>query len=315
PRRASARDGPPSGEGAEGRRGDGGPGGGRRRRRTRVAGGAATLGALCSAHRGRLRALPALRRAARVSGDVESQREGARRDPGLARPPGRIPRLLIQRSRAAGDCFWFPRAGPPGLIAARALVAANTLWILLSRRDLPDVLDWPPEFWMSVSEPLKIRFLIFGLPSGVEHGLYALLHLALLTALVGLYPRLSCAVAGVLLYHFPPLDEILQYALGPYFGGTTLPVLALLVFAVARVPRAGMPASAEFAWPLRFVQVLFAFHYFWPGYAKLFHSGLRWMTGDNIRESLFLVSTFGPDPPRWAGFVASTPFLYWFIAL
>src|SRR5262249_60336474 len=27
------------------------------------------------------------------------------------------------------------------------------------------------------------------------------------------------------------------------------------------------------------------------------------------------VSTFGPDPPRWAGFVASTPFLYWFIAL
>lgn len=206
--------------------------------------------------------------------------------------------------------FWFQPAGPAGLIAARTLVAANTLWILLSRRDLPDVLAWPPEFWASVGGWLKLRFLIFGLPASVEQGLFALLHLALVGALVGVWPRLSCLIGGILLYHFAPLEEILNYALGPYFGGTTLPVLALLVFAAAHAPKAGAGASAEFRWPVRFVQVLLAFHYFWPGYAKLFHSGVRWMSGDNIRESLFLVATFGPEGPAWAGFVASRPLLY-----
>ena len=222
---------------------------------------------------------------------------------------------MIQNLYRGWERFWFRPVGPAGLIAARTLVAANTLWILLSRRDLPDVLGWPPEFWASVSSGLKLRFLIFGLPLSVEQGLFALLYLALVTALVGLFPRLSCLVAGVLLYHFAPLEEILNYAMGPYFGGTTLPVLALLVFAAAPVPRPGAGASAEFGWPLRFVQVLLAFHYFWPGYAKLFHSGLLWMSGDNIRESLFLVATFGPEGPPWAGFVASRPLLYWFIAI
>lgn len=222
---------------------------------------------------------------------------------------------MIQDLYRGWERFWFRPVGPAGLIAARTLVAANALWILLSRRDLTDVLGWPPEFWASVSGWLKLRFLIFGFPLNVEQGLFALLHLALVTALLGLFPRVSCLVAGVLLYHFAPLDEILNYAMGPYFGGTTLPVLALLVFAAVPVPRLGAGASAEFGWPLRFAQVLLAFHYFWPGYAKLFHSGLLWMSGDNIRESLFLVATFGPEGPSWAGFVASRPLLYWLIAV
>jgi hypothetical protein len=63
------------------------------------------------------------------------------------------------------------------------------------------------------------------------------------------------------------------------------------------------------------VQVLFCFNYLFPGYAKLFYSGLSWMTTDNIRESLYLVATWGPNPPPWAAFVATQPMLCWVIAV
>src|SRR5262245_63081429 len=108
----------------------------------------------------------------------------------------------------AWDRFWFQPASPTGLTVARALVAANTLWILLSRRDLPDIVSWPPEFWASVDRFTKLRFMVGVLPLEAERALYVLLYIALVAALVGVRARIACLVAGLLLYHFAPLEEI-----------------------------------------------------------------------------------------------------------
>jgi hypothetical protein len=215
----------------------------------------------------------------------------------------------------AWDRFWFQPASPTGLTVARTLVAANTLWILLSRRDLPDIVSWPPEFWASVDRFTKLRFMVGALPVEGERAFYALLYIALVGALVGVRARVACLVSGVLLYHFAPLEEIFVSSTGPYFGGTTLPTLALLVFALPRGPDRVGEASSEYRWPVRLVQVLLTCNYLLPGYAKLFYSGLSWMTADNIRESLYLFATWGSSPPPWAAFVARQPLLCWLIAL
>jgi hypothetical protein len=222
---------------------------------------------------------------------------------------------VIERLRRSWNRFWFQSLPPTGLIAARAIVAANALWILLSLRDLPDIVAWPTEFWASVAGSTKLRYLAGVLPAEAEYALYALLPLALLAALFGFRPRIACLISGLLLYHFAPLQEIFISRIGPFFGGTTLPVLALLVFAIARTPRWGADPSPDFAWPLRLVQVLLSLNYLFAGYSKLFYSGLSWMTAENIRETLYQVATWGPTAPPWAAFVAAQPALCWVVAI
>jgi hypothetical protein len=222
---------------------------------------------------------------------------------------------VIERLRRPWDRFWFQPLPPISLIAARTIVAANALWILLSLRDLPDIVAWPPEFWASVDGFTKLRFFVGGLPTAAEYGLYALLHLALLAALFGFRPRLACLLSGLLLYHFAPLQEIFIGRIGPFFGGMTLPTLALLLLAVAPTPKSGAGASPEFGWPLRMMQVLLTFNYFFAGYSKLFYSGLSWMTADNIQETVYRIATWGPTPPPLAAFAAAHRALCWAIAI
>ncbi|HET7295482.1 MAG TPA: hypothetical protein VFM88_23910, partial [Vicinamibacteria bacterium] len=118
---------------------------------------------------------------------------------------------------------------------------------------------------MSVTSERKLRFLmVFGLP--MERALYGVLHLTLLTALAGIFPRASCFVSGLLLYHFAPFETIIRTA-NPYLRGLTIPTLGLLVLSFSRCgdalalgmrQRREVPApSWEYRWPLRLVQVLF----------------------------------------------------------
>jgi hypothetical protein len=222
---------------------------------------------------------------------------------------------MIEALRGGWDRFWFQPRSPAGLIAARTIVSANAFWVLLSLGDLPDVLSWPPEFWASVDGFLKARYLVGVFPTSVEYVLYALLYLALLAALFGIRPRAACLVSGLLLYHFAPLQEIFIGHVGPFFGGLTLPTLALLVLATAENPRLGAPASPEFGWPLRLIQVLLAFNYLFAGYAKFFYSGPSWVSADNIRETLYRIGTWGPTAPPWTAFLAAQPALLWAIAI
>jgi len=195
--------------------------------------------------------------------------------------------------------FWYGPEPALNLAVARLLLAAAALWVVLSRHDLPSLLAYPPELWAGVSPERRLRFLmVFGI--FFERGLYALLHVALLCALLGVLPRVSCFVSGLLLYHFAPFETIIRTG-NPYLRGLTIPCLGLLILSFSRCgdalalwPRRGRagapPPSWEYRWPLRLVQVLFCQIYLFAGYSKLFTTGLSWASAGNIRGHLLALN-------------------------
>ena len=175
--------------------------------------------------------------------------------------------------------FWHEPGSDRSLAVARVLLAGTALWIVLSRYDLPAVLEFPPPFWSGVSAAGRARFgLVLDTPA--ERVLWALLHGTLLLAVVGWRTRGACFLSGLLLYHFAPLESIL-WTPNPYLRGLTLPVLGLLILSFAR-PQDGR-------WPVRLIQLLLCQVYFFAGYAKLFESGTAWVSAGNMRGWLLVL--------------------------
>jgi hypothetical protein len=222
--------------------------------------------------------------------------------------------MTSARLVAAWDRYWFRPASPWGLIGVRTLVVLNVLWILFSRPDLPDLAGWPREFWAAVSHFSALRYLLIGLPPVIERGLYGLLHITLVAALVGVAPRASCFISAALLYHFAPLEAIFWSRLGPYFNGLTFPVLALFALAFAARPRRDTPWSGEFRWPLALLQILFAFHYVGAWFSKLHTAGWAWVSADNIAGMVRWNMVWGVTTPL-APAIAASRLACWAIAI
>lgn len=185
--------------------------------------------------------------------------------------------------RRLWDRVWFRPAHPLCLAAARVILCAQALWILLSRPDLPDLARWPREFWALADPLLAVRFGL-GLPATVEWPLFLLLHGTLVLALAGVRPPLTCFASALLLYHFAPFEEAIAGLPHTSFGGLTVPVLGLFILSFARpAPARGEP-SAENRWPFALVQFVFALGYFLPFLAKLRFSGPGWFTAENIHH-------------------------------
>jgi hypothetical protein len=214
------------------------------------------------------------------------------------------------RARQAWERFWHRPEAARNLAVARMLLAGSALWVVLSRVDLPGVLAFPPELWAAVSPERRWRFgLVLG--QGAERALFGLLHFTLLGALLGVWPRLSCLLSGLLLYHFAPLETLFRTP-NPYLRGLTLPTLGLLVLAAApslgdltlwprRAARGTVPG-----WPLRLVQVLVCAVYFFAGYAKLWQSGPAWAAADNMRRYLLSLNQgLAADPPATLGYAVA----------
>ena len=210
--------------------------------------------------------------------------------------------------------FWYAHDSPRNLAAARIVLAAAALWVVLSRVDLPSILAFPPELWEHVGAERRLRFLmLFDL--GTERALYGLLHLTLLAAILGVGSRTACFMSGLLLYHFAPMETIIRSA-NPYLRGLTLPTLGLLILSFGpcgdrlALWRPGRPAAAPgaYRWPLRLVQVLFCEMYVFAAWSKLFASGLPWLAPDNIRRYLLLLNQALPSSLSWVGLaVANHP--------
>jgi hypothetical protein len=181
--------------------------------------------------------------------------------------------------RGLWERVWFRPAHPLCLTAARVILCAQALWILASRPDLPDLARWPREFWVLTDPRIAWRFGL-GLPAPVEWALFAVLFVALVLALCGVRPAVSCFAAALLLYHFAPLEEVVVGLPHTAFGGLTVPVLGLFILSFAR-PSGGAPA-AENRWPFALIQFLFALGYFLPFLAKLRFSGPAWFTAENM---------------------------------
>jgi hypothetical protein len=219
----------------------------------------------------------------------------------------------LSAAAALWDRVWFRPAHPLCLTATRAIVSLQALWILLSRPDLPDLARWPSEFWVLVGPALPARFFILGLPAGVEYALFLVLHASLVAAAIGLRPRLSCLLSGLLLYHFAPFEEAIAGLPHTAFGGLTVPVLVLLVLSFAEPPpRSGAP-SPEYRWPFALAQLLFALGYFLPTLAKLRFSGPGWFTAENIRY--YALGNLAVTGAPLAAWVAERPLVCGAIAL
>ena len=210
----------------------------------------------------------------------------------------------------AWDAFWFRPAPPHNLIAARIIVALTTLWLVLSRPLLPDVVRWPAPFWKHADIFIRVRFGIMPLPFAVEMTLYVLLALSLLATAAGVFTRLAAFTSAILVYHFAPFEDILVSTGGPFFRGFTAPLLALLVIAFANSPQKRSEPSAEFRWPVALIQLIFALTYLLSGISKLRLAGLAWATRGTF-ESIVLSMMIPDSVPPWSHYFVGNPMLGW----
>ena len=196
--------------------------------------------------------------------------------------------------------FWFSPAPPLNLAVARIVFAAHAFWMLLSR-DLAGVSGVPVEFWRAAGPTLRWRYLLFPGHSGLEHALELLTLVALLAAMLGVFTRASCFLAGLLLYHLAPLETII-WTVSPYARGLTISVLGLLVLAFSRsgeclalLPSGRRPEGpdGDFQWPVKLLQVFLAQIYFFSFYSKLVVAGWGWAAPQNMRN--FLLISVEPD--------------------
>jgi hypothetical protein len=167
--------------------------------------------------------------------------------------------------------------------AARIIVAAHALLIVAWHWNLPAIFTWPREFWAGVPAGAALRYLWL-FPPRVECVLYALLAFALFCAIFGVAARASCFAAGILLYHFAPLEDVFINASGPFSSGLTVDVLALVILATAPEGR---------RWPLTLIRAAVASQYVFSTIAKLHVAGLGWFRGDNIRDMAILFDRLG----------------------
>lgn len=193
--------------------------------------------------------------------------------------------------------FWYADGSACNLAAARIIFSLLSLWVLASR-DLAGVTGVPAEFWAGVPASARWRYLDFAGHATVEHGLQWAAMVALALAALGVLPRLSCFVSGILLYHLAPLETIV-WTPNPYARGFTISVLALLTlsfspcgdcWALASNGSAKSRPKGQYNWPIRLIQLFLAQVYFFSGYAKLFHSGWQWATASNLRAWMLYFS-------------------------
>lgn len=203
---------------------------------------------------------------------------------------------ILAAARGAWDRFWFAPEPARNLAAARVLLSAHALWILLSR-DIPALSALPAEFWTDVPTSARWRFLIWEGHAGLERVLQAAALVVLVGALLGVAARACCLLAAMLLYHLAPL-ETLFFTPSPWAKGLTLPVLGLLTLSLAPCAdalriggrKSAAVAGPEHGWPLRLVQLFVCQPYLFSGIAKLESAGLGWASAANIRAWLLLAN-------------------------
>ena len=207
---------------------------------------------------------------------------------------------------------FFEETTPVNAGVMRIVTAANALWIVLSRPNLPDLLLWPDAMWSTVMPQTHWRFLLLW-NDRTEWALWLALHAALVLTLFGIATRWSALAAGLLLYHFAPLESIWNGG-NPYLRGFTISVIALLTVAASASAgefRELQRRSWEHRWPVVLIQFVFCSMYFFAGLSKLVTSGLEWMTAENMRLVILGLDQVLSFPGGRSGalFVADRPWL------
>ena len=220
---------------------------------------------------------------------------------------------------SAWNAWLFSDESAHNLAAARIIICAQSLWILLSR-DLPAISGLPALYWTFVPESTRWRYLLFPAHAGVESALQWLAVLALVLGMMGVATRATLLVAGLLLYHLAPLETII-WSENAMERGLEISIMALVILSFAPCAdawalsgqRSSVPDRRGWAyrWPLLVIQLLVVEVYFLSGYHKLHHAGLAWASADNIRRWLVALSLWQPISVHtaFAQFIASRPVL------
>ncbi len=194
--------------------------------------------------------------------------------------------------------FWYALGSSTNLAAARMVFGFTSLWVLVSR-NYAGMSGLPSEFWSAVPASARWRYLDFGGHASLERGPQWAAGITLVCAIAGVLPRVSCFIAGMLLYHLAPLETII-WTPSPYARGLTISVLALLTLAVSPCgdrwalkfaqSRRQAAERGDYTWPIRLIQLFVAQIYFFSGFAKISHSGWRWASASNLRSWLLYFS-------------------------
>lgn len=200
--------------------------------------------------------------------------------------------------------WWFPQSDGLGLAVCRILSAGSLLFVFL-----PFFMTSPSEHIALIERPggfehpqWMIRLVAAFVPADsaawphLVRGAFAIAVGAGLTTLIGLRTRTSAALLTLAIWflvshdgsygeiHHPeivPSMFLLFLALSP--SGRRLSIDALL--------RGRAEGTTDRAvWPLKLTQVLLAWTYFSNAAAKLLYSGLEWMNGYTLQQSMLYSS-------------------------
>lgn len=219
--------------------------------------------------------------------------------------------------------LWFEPSAPGNLGFCRILLFGLML-AFYGPKEFSVWGDLPASFQSANPVPL-LELLRIGAP-GVQALAVAqfAFKLALATACIGLFTRLSCLVAlvsGTFVLGIPN-------TFGKTGHGDGILVLAMLVLVLSRCGdawsidtivrswRKGPPfqpprSSGEYTWPVRCMWLLSALVFFAAGMAKLRLSGFSaWALSDNLARMLLQHKIKSEPPTDWGVWIAQIPWLY-----
>lgn len=199
---------------------------------------------------------------------------------------------------AAWARFWFSNAEPLGLIATRSIAAVCSLWMVLSRPALTEVLAWPSVAGVNDDPMVRLRFLSFTAIS-VERLLYWLLVTCLIAVLIGALPRLCSFISAGLLYHFAAFSNGFHSPSSLHLEGWTFPLMALAIVSFAHSVDWKASPSPEWRWPVLLAQLPIVASFFFAGISKISEVGWRWFAPDNMAGLVAVMARPGEIPP-WA---------------
>jgi hypothetical protein len=218
---------------------------------------------------------------------------------------------------SAWDRFWFGESSLVRLGAFRIVMMLAALYAVVQHRDALLAPDWTgrPEFVQRAWHPiLAFEILRFGPAQASVAGLlYAATVVSIALAGLGLFARLTCAIAAALTF----LEIGTVYSLGqPHhdcialvFGLFALPFgpVGARLSLDALIENRGRPGfrsedSAPWAaLPVRFTQVTAAIGYFFAGASKLAIGGTTWLNGYSLQA--IMLHFHGDWTPFFAGSV------------
>jgi len=189
------------------------------------------------------------------------------------------------RALRAWNRFWFEPSRPTDLGVCRLLFFAGLFFFYLP----VNFAAWggvSRAFWMPL--PIFARLHLGPAPSAILEWLAIAWHIALALSAIGLFTRVSMAVAAALGFYLLGLP----HNFGHVYHFDALLVLALVTLACSRagdawsvdalMTRRPARPSAEYTWPIRMVWTLMALVFLAAGIAKLRHGGTAWIASANM---------------------------------